>query len=102
MGDDNPLNHWMYEKDEYSFDLSRKMAKFLKLWDGVHVLLENRSEVGNTTIPDKYGSRLGSDHVYSDYTPAHLHHNWRFNNIYEEAKKYEDNPNYDPKKHSKQ
>jgi hypothetical protein len=32
--------------------------------------------------------------LYSDYSPAHLHHNWRFSNIYEEAEKYEKNPNY--------
>jgi len=71
------------------------------MYDGVHTLLMDRSEVGNFTIPDKLGSRKASEHVYSDYTPTHLHHNWRFSNIYEDAKEYEKNPAYDPSKHHK-
>jgi len=67
------------------------------LYDGVHVLLQDRSEIGNYFIPDRHASRNDPNHVYEDYAPAHLHHNWRFSNIYEEAKKFED-PNYKSKK----
>ena len=68
----------------------------MRLKDGVHTLLHDRSEIGNYFIPDRINSRKNPDHVYGDYSPAHLHHNWRFSNIYEEAKKYEEDPNYDP------
>lgn len=55
------------------------------MWDGVHVLLKDRSEVGHYMIPDRKNSRNDSEHVYGDYSPSHYHHNWRFNNVYEEA-----------------
>jgi len=87
QGDENPLNHWMYELDNYAFTLSRKMVKFLSMYDGVHVLLQDRSEIGNYFIPDLPYSRRNSDHVYRDYSPAHLHHNWKFSTIYEDAEK---------------
>jgi pimeloyl-ACP methyl ester carboxylesterase len=89
QGDENPLNHWMYELDQYSFTLSRKFVKFLSHYDGVHVLLKDRSEIGNYFVPDIPNSRRDSDHIHRDYSPAHLHHNWRFSSIYEEAAKYD-------------
>ena len=61
--------------------------RFLRLYDGVHVLLADRSEVGNYYIPDTPQSRKNPSHVYSDYAPAHFHHNWRYSNVYEEHKK---------------
>jgi hypothetical protein len=59
------------------------------MYDGVHVLLKDRSEIGNTFIPDRMNSRRDNDHVYTDYSPQHLHHNWRFSTIYEDAKKFD-------------
>jgi hypothetical protein len=44
------------------------------------VLLNDRSEVGKFYIPDKLGSRDNGSHIYSDYSPAHYHHNWRYTN----------------------
>jgi len=90
QGDENPLNHWMYEFDEYTFPLSRKITQFLRLYDGVHVLLQDRTEIGNYFVPDRFGTRNNPSHVYGDYSPAHLHHNWRYNNLYDEAKKLEE------------
>ena len=58
--------------------------RFLTLYDGVHVLLKDRTEVGKYFIPDRPYSRNKSDWVYSDYSPAHLHHNWRFSNAYDQ------------------
>lgn len=52
------------------------------MYDGVQVLLKDRSEIGNYFIPDRKNSRDDPSHVYSDYSPSHYHHNWRFNNIY--------------------
>lgn len=87
-GDENPLNHWVYDFEQSEFVTSRKILKFLTMFDGVHVLLKDRSEIGNYFIPDIKNSRKNdSDYIYSDYSPAHLHHNWRYSNIYEEANK---------------
>jgi len=89
QGDENPLNHWMYELENYAFPLSRKFVKFLSMYDGVHILLKDRSEIGNYFVPDIPNSRRNPDHIYRDYAPVHLHHNWRFSNIYEEAARFE-------------
>lgn len=86
QGDENPLNHWMYDSENYSFPLSRKLLQFLTRYDGVHNLLYDRSEVGKYFIPDRPNSRSKPDWEYSDYSPAHLHHNWRFSNVYEKKK----------------
>jgi pimeloyl-ACP methyl ester carboxylesterase len=99
QGDDNPLNHWMYEQEQFQFSLARKLLHWLRHFDGVHTLLYDRSEIGKVFIPDRIYSRKDPDHVNGDYSPAHLHHNWRFSNIYEEAKKFDADPNYDPSKH---
>lgn len=57
-------------------------TRFLACYDGVHVLLFNRSEVGNYYIPDRVNSRNDPNYYYQDYSPAHLHHNWRFTDVY--------------------
>jgi len=89
QGDENPLNHWVYELENYAFPISRKFLRFLSRYDGVHVLLKDRSEIGNYFIPDIPNSRRDSDHIHRDYSPAHLHHNWRFSSIYEDAERIE-------------
>lgn len=76
------VDHWIYEFPEQAFVFASKFTKFLQLYDGVHVLLKDRTEVGNFYIPDRIYSKKNPDHVYSDYTPSHLYHNWRFNNVY--------------------
>ena len=65
------------------------MLKFITMYDGVHVLLQDRTDIGKYCIPDVRGSRKDSDYYYTDYSPAHYHHNWRYSNIYEEANKME-------------
>jgi len=54
--------------------------------DGVHVLLMDRSEIGKFFVRDIPNSRNDNNYVYSEYTPTHLHHNWRFNNVYGDKK----------------
>lgn len=56
-------------------------------YDGVAALLHDRSEIGNVFVPDRNGSRNDPEHVYSEYSPSHYHHNWRYSNIYERANK---------------
>ena len=48
------------------------------MYDGVHVLLHDRSEVGKFFIPDRINSRSDPKHVYGDYSPPHYPHNWRY------------------------
>ena len=42
QGDENPQNHWVYELEDEINPYASKMSKFLKHYDGVHVLLKNR------------------------------------------------------------
>ena len=77
------IDHWIYEADEetqaaYGF----RMRSFLRNYDGVHVLLKNREEVGQTTIPDIVNARNPKDDYPGEYHPPHYYHNWRFNNVY--------------------
>jgi len=67
----------------------KKISRFLSRYDGVHTLLKDRSEIGNYFIPDIPNSRRDPDHIHRDYSPAHLHHNWRFSTIYEDAERIE-------------
>lgn len=89
QGDENPLSkqhlfldHWIYEFPTQSYVVASKLTKFLQLYDGVHVLLKDRTEIGNVYVPDIIYSKKDPNHVYSDYTPSHLYHNWRFRNVY--------------------
>jgi hypothetical protein len=68
-GDENPLNHWIYDFEDSEFVAARKVLKFLTMFDGVHVLLKDRSEIGNFMIPDIRNSRKDDAHSYSDYSP---------------------------------
>jgi hypothetical protein len=63
------------------------MTSWLKNYDGVNILLENRSEVGIYTIPERY-SKINDNIPFScEYTPEHVHHNWKYTNAYKESKK---------------
>lgn len=55
----------------------------MRHYDGVHVLLKNRDEVGNFFVPDQNNARVPREDFPSDRSPAHYHHNWRFNNVYQ-------------------
>ena len=59
-----------------------RIGEFAKHYDGVHVLLKNRDEVGEFYLPDQDGARVVRD-FGSARAPAHYHHNWRFNNLYQ-------------------
>ena len=98
----------MYDFENEARVTASKLNKFLTSYDGVHILLKDRTEVGkhkpfsylpkptiltfilfsftgNFFISDRKFSRTHDPKwVYGDYTPSHLHHNWRFNNIYEQ------------------
>jgi hypothetical protein len=60
--------------------------QFLRHYDGVHVLLKNRDEIGKYFLRDT-PNRTASDYYYSEYLPEHLHHNWRYREEKSEAEK---------------
>ena len=57
------------------------------MYDGVHVLLKDRSEIGKYFVQDVPYSKVDPNHMPGEYSPAHLHHNWRFSDIYQRASK---------------
>ena len=70
-------NHFPYEDQDMSVQLSMKINKFLNLYDGVHVLLMDRREVQDKAfIPARIHER--NDGLTEDYFPNHFHHNWRY------------------------
>lgn len=82
QGDENPQNHWVYELEDEINPYASRIANFVRHYDGVHVLLKNREEVGSTFIPDLNLARVERDDFAGDKQPAHYYHNWRFNNPY--------------------
>ena len=63
-----------------------RFTNWLKHKDGVHVLLADRTEVGWYNIPERTG--INKDISFSaEYTPEHLHHNWRHTEAYNQSKK---------------
>jgi len=62
------------------------MKNFFLNFDGVNVLLANRSEVGWKAIPER-NSFINNDIRFSSETiPEHLHHNWKFTDAYKKSK----------------
>ena len=82
QGDEGVQNHWVYEREDEVNPYAWRVAHFLKNYDGVHNLLQNRDEVGRTYVPDIHRSRNPQDDYADDRIPAHYYHNWRFNNVY--------------------
>ena len=88
QGDENPLNHWVYELEGEINPYGSRMAEFLAHYDGVHGLLMNREEVGEFYVPDINAARDPKEDIPTDRTPPHYYHNWRFNNPYGTEKKW--------------
>jgi len=75
---DNPeVNHWIYENQSLLEQASYQSCEFLQNYDGVNVLLKNRSEImENISIPVQRQERKDNDGT--PISPSHFHHNWRF------------------------
>lgn len=76
--DESPSCHWLHQSEDSSelFHLSNRMWRWLKNKDGVHVLLNDRNEVGSHYIPDR-GTDASVGTGQGEYTPEHVHHNYR-------------------------
>ena len=75
------MTHWMHQdpKGQPSI-LQSRMARWLKNTDGTHVLLADRTEVGNTWVPDRGFSDAGTG---GEFIPEHVHHNYKHTDAYE-------------------
>lgn len=76
------LDHWVYEHEDHANPYALRISDFLRHYDGVHVLLKNRDEVGSHFLPDINHARVVREDFAGDRSPAHYHHNWRFNGAY--------------------
>jgi len=79
---DGPMTHWLHEAPEAEPNmLEARMARWLRNQDGVHVLLADRTEVGNRVIPDR--GLCPNAGTGGEYVPEHVHHNYKYTDAYE-------------------
>ena len=62
-----------------------RLARFLRFSDGVHVLLADRTEVGWYGVPERESRSMAVPGL-GEYTPEHVHHNYRFSDAYLKSK----------------
>jgi hypothetical protein len=62
------------------------MFRFLKLKDGAHVLLADKTEAGWYYVPDR-GYDPNTNTGDGEYTPEHVHHNYMYTDAYEKTRK---------------
>ena len=62
------------------------MSRWLKMKDGCHVLLENKTDVGSFYLPDRGTDPLAGT-THGEYIPEHVHHNYLFTDVYEKELK---------------
>ena len=62
------------------------MTRWLKMFDGVHPLLVDRSEVGWYGVSERESKHSAGVPFACEYTPEHLHHNWKYTDAYKKSK----------------
>ena len=74
--------HWMHEHaSAQPRILESRISRWLRSQDGVHVLLADRTEVGNYFVQDRgLCPQAGSG---GEYVPEHVHHNYKHTDAYE-------------------
>ena len=79
--------HNLHES-EHVTSIARRLAEFYRWFDGVNLLLKDRSEIGKVSVPIrgrtdllanevKYLDEVG-DGTIAKMVPVHRHHNWGF------------------------
>lgn len=77
----NNLDHWVHEyPGEQVNTVIARITRWLKNYDGVHPLLADRSEVGWYGLPERESRHSTGVPYACEYTPEHVHHNWKFDN----------------------
>ena len=84
---ESPLNHWLHEgpDDEHVWMLSNKMYRWLRWYDGCHVMLADKSEAGWFYVPDR-GFDVECNTRQGEFTPEHVHHNYLHTDVYEKSR----------------
>ena len=80
-------NHNLHEC-EHVVSIARRLAEFYKWFDGVHLLLKDRSEIGKVAVPirgryelpanEKHRVEEVGDPTVAKMIPVHRHHNWAY------------------------
>ena len=68
----------MYELQDKVNPFAYRIAEFCRHYDGVHVLLKNRAEVGEHYLPSLNNETVARPDFANAVSPGHYHHNWRF------------------------
>lgn len=81
-------NHWVHQTKDKSeqFHLSNRMWRWLRYKDGAHVLLGDKTEAGWYYLQDR-GFDPATGTGQGEYTPEHVHHNYKHNDVYERSRK---------------
>ena len=80
-------NHNLHES-EHVTSIARRLAEFYKWFDGVHLLLKDRSEIGKVSLPIRGRTELLNSEMsqldeigdpnIAKAIPLHRHHNWGY------------------------
>ena len=65
--------------DQDVYHLANRMARWLRVKDGTHVLLTNKSELGTFAIPER-GTNFNTGYGYGE----HVHHDYKHTDFYEQ------------------
>ena len=61
------------------------MWRWLKFYDGCHVLLADKTEAGWYNIPDR-GPDPETNTRMGEFNPEHVHHNYLYTDAYEKSR----------------
>ena len=84
---ESPANHWLHEgpDDQHVWHLSQQISRWLKNYDGSHVLLADKTEAGWYNLPDRgYDPNIASRPGESN--PEFVHHNYVHSDAYEKSR----------------
>lgn len=62
-----------------------RIARFLRFQDGVHTLLADRTEVGWYGVSERESRSMAIPGL-GEYTPEHVHHNYKHSEAYIKSK----------------
>ena len=80
-------NHYLHETEHVS-SIARRLYNFYRWFDGVHLLLKHRDEVGRVAVPIRHRDEVPAEfrHLIDEtgdpnvpkVVPVHRHHNWGY------------------------
>jgi pimeloyl-ACP methyl ester carboxylesterase len=80
-------NHNLHETEHVS-SIAKRIFNFYRWFDGVHLLLNHRDEIGRVSVPIRHRSDVPNEHQHlideigdpniPKMVPVHRHHNWGY------------------------